>query len=775
MKKFALLVIAGILTAALFSTDLCGATNPSQNRISGTVQFYGCNPVGENPFWLHAITVVPSQVKPAGKPQTNNKETLVARINKIRDGLYNFTFDQAEPGKFYSLKAKLLWEAQDKIVWRAELNGQKNNGQVVAGTSDFKIKAYAIRTKVEVLSEIPASAKSSASGKQTSQVPAWVGAAHMDFFDEASATRHLRVYSDLPNITSVVLQISNRVFPREERAIVESLQETTRFKGIIASISRPVDKQGWTDLGPINFKQLMTICDPRSDNTICTPGDEHQGERLSLADVQAIKFGAPVYVRAIPVIQDDNGVPVRLTDPTVIGFPGWVILSNFGASPITGSYPDPGSLQKNDHIYTANYTEPHFDWLGHPKIGEEACYVTVKEHQIDPNLIFGLCFSDQNTCSWDIKLVNFGAGYSLMDKVNPWNYMTSTPGLTIPAGYYFCESLDTDSWLDDFLDFVTGLIDGFGWLVTQFAELYERIKSSVESVIVEVVNIAGEPFGIQCGEGCQKWVEAGMDSALAAMGLPPSLPNWDELKDKGLDYLTRQIAEQSGIGSLADTLLDDVAKEALKGVANHAGDYANALINQLGAKNRGGYGVQPPVDWLTAYSGFEPAVMTFTFTQTGSLDLLDPVDWHFYIGQGNVFAATPRVPLPKDFPWISNTERKLSVPIVLRPNMAGYTPCPAWRQHLSPYDQCSDIEQAFWIRSLWVQDMVTRKPCADLPTGLYTRPQGWNIDPDKGIVIEWLMEQQGLSNPVLYQGVVYYPEPLVTNINDMCWILGHQH
>ena len=46
---------------------------------------------------------------------------------------------------------------------------------------------------------------------------------------------------------------------------------------------------------------------------------------------------------------------------------------------------------------------------------------------------------------------------------------------------------------------------------------------------------------------CKTLVSAGVDIGLAALGVPPTLPNFDKLMDEGADYLAATLAEESGV------------------------------------------------------------------------------------------------------------------------------------------------------------------------------------------------------------------------------------
>jgi hypothetical protein len=93
-----------------------------------------------------------------------------------------------------------------------------------------------------------------------------------------------------------------------------------------------------------------------------------------------------------------------------------------------------------------------------------------------------------------------------------------------------------------------------------------------------------------------KAIRTGMTIGMTAMGLPPSLPNWEQLKQQGIDYLAAEAGEQieetteiPGSGAVAEWALKQVAQKALDELTANRGWTAT------------GY------DWVGPYEGFDPA------------------------------------------------------------------------------------------------------------------------------------------------------------------------
>jgi hypothetical protein len=115
----------------------------------------------------------------------------------------------------------------------------------------------------------------------------------------------------------------------------------------------------------------------------------------------------------------------------------------------------------------------------------------------------------------------------------------SEPGSLLPdfkkAGDRICPSpfmgIGEKSWYEQLWD---GLKSGLSWV----SKAYDTLKSSVVDIVGSVA-CAGDST-------CKMALSAGLDIGLTAMGLPPSIPNFDQLSDQGLNYLASEISSQVG-------------------------------------------------------------------------------------------------------------------------------------------------------------------------------------------------------------------------------------
>jgi hypothetical protein len=87
------------------------------------------------------------------------------------------------------------------------------------------------------------------------------------------------------------------------------------------------------------------------------------------------------------------------------------------------------------------------------------------------------------------------------------------------------------SWLAKVRSFATGALH---WISQAYADLKSEVSPQVARV---------EP-GELCSQKCLGTI---LDGALASMGIPPRMPNFDQLVKQGMDCLAQQAAVQVGI------------------------------------------------------------------------------------------------------------------------------------------------------------------------------------------------------------------------------------
>jgi len=125
---------------------------------------------------------------------------------------------------------------------------------------------------------------------------------------------------------------------------------------------------------------------------------------------------------------------------------------------------------------------------------------------------------------------------------------------TYDVGDKFCKPKPQEkSWLEKAWSYATGALN---WI----SKAYSDLKAEVVNLVAKFVP------GELCGKQCLGTI---LDGALASMGIPPSIPNFDQLVNQGMDYLAQQAAMQVGIPpevtkGLDGNLLTGVALEVAK-------------------------------------------------------------------------------------------------------------------------------------------------------------------------------------------------------------------
>jgi hypothetical protein len=192
---------------------------------------------------------------------------------------------------------------------------------------------------------------------------------------------------------------------------------------------------------------------------------------------------------------------------------------------------------------------------------------------------------------------------------------------------------------------------------------------------------------IDCDTLCQEALMTGLDAALAAVGMPPSLPNFDELADRGLDYLEDVAAEESGV---PEEFLDE------------ARSIAAQAIQDMKSKN-----TLSDAPWLTPDDGFRPPQLqmfirrdaTSTGTLPGVLRFSPGITYH-----------GSDVLLPREIP--SGTDSTL-ITVQLLPNFAGIPAPPCNPLGFGSPPVCvpmSDGEKQLYYEDQWFWNTLLT-PC----------------------------------------------------------------
>ncbi len=207
------------------------------------------------------------------------------------------------------------------------------------------------------------------------------------------------------------------------------------------------------------------------------------------------------------------------------------------------------------------------------------------------------------------------------------------------------DTSDPSVW-ERITDAIGDVVDFFEDAVNWVSDAYNDIKAFAVSTIVDV--LAEIPIPGVDRNAYKMLVGAALDAGLMAMGVPPSIPDFDELVSMGKDYLAAKLAEEVGIPQ-------DLSRKLIDEVANKAKEASN------GSGRRGG------ATWLKPDPDYQyrDAMVTLEVTRgqhpawagkpnVKSMRLIDA---------GNIFKPVT-LPMPQMKPGA-----KLRIPVVLEPNL----------------------------------------------------------------------------------------------------------
>lgn len=594
---------------------------PVADRITGTIRVNGCR-VRPSQIELAAFPLQPELEREAVAPIDRRAITRRALVLPTGDPrVFRFRISGLRPEVSYRLRIGLPPNPCGRIFWRGPLGGMAAGGQ-----RRLLIEGFVATSELEVLD--------AAAGR-------WVGMDHLAFGDPRAGTRSFRWRSSVPRDTGGELQVSTAPFPIGADGCSEP------DEGILLRRDVPRSAGRWTQTGPVDFNDLLLPVRGRA-------GTGQNGPRTTAvtdATVAQLSAGAPLYVRVVPRTRSGLACDTKRQ-----GVGGWVVMAQLpdGPPPPVIEPPSQPALEAgNDHSYEPPYLDFWSDGAIHPQYHEEA-FLVIKDHVMPSKLWcqYGNDLFSQTDPPGSV-LDSYGCMLVFANAL--------APGAVLKAGDRFKYFQTTTSsggggplgFLEDFTNalgnVVTGAISAAGWAVDSLSKLYEDAKKAVAQVVKAVITVV-PGLGQLCSAHpaqCEAAIQTGITTGLAAIGLPPSIPNWDAVKQQGVDYLAAEVASQTGAPPEVVDLAVEVAQEA---------------IEEMTAKR--GLLPQPGYDWLIPYLGTNPAVLTVDIRKNDpnplpSLFLLRPASVPFVGG-------TPRIPRV----FVTDPTH-LRMPMVLRPNLSG--------------------------------------------------------------------------------------------------------
>src|SRR5262249_45326411 len=389
---------------------------------------------------------------------------------------------------------------------------------------------------------------------------------------------------------------------------------------------------GWTDVGTINFNELLA--------------SRVQEGSVDSATFTSLLLGMPMYLRVVPTIADR-----MLCDSKEAGAPSEALVATVNMD-LLGPHP-PGPQVTVEQVA---YQPPVFD-PDHPKWGQpERCYRIIKTHApvYDPKK-YVVVFGFQTT----------------------WDYFVAAKGLTGAVGEPVCltESSNDDGWLESFISsvgsFVGAIADGIEQLVDFAAKAWDDIKTKTVVAVADGLNAIGV---VDCDATCQAGLKLALEVALTSMGLPPSLPNFDQLKQQGLDYVAAQAADATGVPPF-------VAQQ----IVNQGAKFAEAQLDSMQRT----YSVSGLPDWLAPDILLDPGFLTLSLRGTGQPLPSNPL----LLRNSDPVFAFGSLMLPKRLP--PPDEPPLTLPWVLRPNLDNVTQPPPGH---------TEYGKAVWFKDHWITE-----------------------------------------------------------------------
>jgi hypothetical protein len=128
------------------------------------------------------------------------------------------------------------------------------------------------------------------------------------------------------------------------------------------------------------------------------------------------------------------------------------------------------------------------------------------------------------------------------------------PGMPKGAKLDFTPQPEDKSWWEEvwdaISDFFSDMVDFLADVANWVSSTYANLKSGLVAFVAQ--NLPFVPDSLR--DELEAALMAMVDYGLASIGLPPSLPNFDELSKMGTDYLAAVALEQAGLPVNADSI-----------------------------------------------------------------------------------------------------------------------------------------------------------------------------------------------------------------------------
>ena len=203
--------------------------------------------------------------------------------------------------------------------------------------------------------------------------------------------------------------------------------------------------------------------------------------------------------------------------------------------------------------------------------------------------------------------------------------------LPVGAKIYIPEPEEKDKeWYEELFDGVVGF---FKDIVKTVAKIYSKIQQTYEKIKSNLVTFVANLCPIESLRGYFKQaLEALINGGMIALGLPPTLPNFEKLAEENIAYFAQLALTEAGVppNEITDELTEKVSQEMLKQFAE--GDKTSDE-NPVGAPF---LKLDPDYLYSPAYVELEMENNTDYPTVPGTFDL----NVHFKLDENGIYASS---------------------------------------------------------------------------------------------------------------------------------------
>lgn len=194
--------------------------------------------------------------------------------------------------------------------------------------------------------------------------------------------------------------------------------------------------------------------------------------------------------------------------------------------------------------------------------------------------------------------------------------MVSSKFLPVGAKVYFPKPEEKDkAWYEQLYD---GIVDFFSDLVNVVSTIVNQVKKAYDDFKLAAIKALVSLCPVDSLKGhFQVAITMLVDSGLAAMGLPPSLPNFDELLKGNMEYLAMVALTEAGVpaSELANTAVDVMTDEMVKAIDDSNNHASPNPINSPFLK------LHPDYQYRPAYLEVEVSNTSDHPTVAGAMDI----------------------------------------------------------------------------------------------------------------------------------------------------------